>query len=312
MENSFPLMNAPPIPSGSWPVMLTPFSSDGSVDRAGLRALVDFYIDHGSAGLFATCLSSEIEELGRDEIVEIARSVVEDARGRVPVVAGAVLDGTLEEIVSLVKAVAATGPAAVVIAAGTLVPAEADESAWRQAFARLMAETPGVPLGIYECPWPNHRVLSPETMAWLAKTDRVVFHKDTACDAEEVRAKCAAVAGSGLAFFNADLTTFEASQRAGAAGYSGVGCNFAPDLLAAACAAPGDAGLKRLLARLNALIPPGYPANAKRFLALRGVPISELCRKNAVADEANLLQLEEFKHDLDQWNVARLVTASAA
>ena len=41
--------------SGLWPVMLTAFEEDGSLDLPGVDALVDFYLEGGSGGLFAVC-----------------------------------------------------------------------------------------------------------------------------------------------------------------------------------------------------------------------------------------------------------------
>ena len=60
-------------PSGVWPVMLTPFDKDGAVDYPGLKALVDWYIAEGSAGLFAVCQSSEMFFLSLEERAELTR-----------------------------------------------------------------------------------------------------------------------------------------------------------------------------------------------------------------------------------------------
>ena len=48
---------------GFIPVMLTPFSSNGSIDYAALTQLTEVYLQAGAAGLFANCLSSEMFEL---------------------------------------------------------------------------------------------------------------------------------------------------------------------------------------------------------------------------------------------------------
>ena len=302
------------LPAGAWPVMLTPFTGDGAIDWPAYRELIDFYLAGGSAGLFATCLSSETEFLSADEIVELSRVAVEHAGDRAPVVSGAVVAAGLDGIVSLVKRVAETGPEAVVLAAGTLVPADADEAAWRDACQQVIDRTPGIPLGIYECPWPNHRRLSAETMAWLAGTGRFRFHKDTACVADRVMAKVGAVAGSPMRFYNADVPTLPASQEAGGAGFSGTSCNFAPGLLAAA-AEPGgldDAETASLVARLHTLIPPGYPANAKAFLRSRGLSLTSHCRSGATPQADNLKNLEAFLADLNDWSTRHPGFAVAA
>ena len=105
--------------------------------------------------------------------------------------------------------------------------------------------------------------------------------------------------GPGLAFYNAHLPTLADSIRAGGRGYSGVACNFAPELPARVCADPSDAAAWALLARLDALIPPGYPANAKAALALRGVAIGPTCRAGVTADAVNLTALETLFDDLE-------------
>eukprot|EP01034_Spumella_vulgaris_P003201 gene3201-4132_t len=52
------------LPQGFIPVMLTPFLKTGAVDYEGLKTLTEFYLNAGSAGLFATCLSSEMQSPG--------------------------------------------------------------------------------------------------------------------------------------------------------------------------------------------------------------------------------------------------------
>ena len=74
-------------PGGVWPVMLTPMTEDKEIDEKGLRALVNWYIENGVHGLFAACQSREIWKLNFEERVQIARITVEEAAGRVPVVA---------------------------------------------------------------------------------------------------------------------------------------------------------------------------------------------------------------------------------
>ena len=69
-----------------YPVMLTPFKKDGSIDFDGLRLLTEFYIETGSNGLFANCLSSEMFQLSEEERIQITETVVKQAAGRQGVV----------------------------------------------------------------------------------------------------------------------------------------------------------------------------------------------------------------------------------
>lgn len=70
---------------GVWPVMLTPFRDDGTMDWSGLDALIEWYVSAGATGLFAVCLSSEMYKLTPEERVRLAKHVVQRAAGRVPV-----------------------------------------------------------------------------------------------------------------------------------------------------------------------------------------------------------------------------------
>ena len=305
-----------PLPAGAWPVALTPFGPDRELDLSAYRDLLRRYADAGSAGVFATCLSSEIADLTANEIVILSRFAVSELEGRIPVVSGAVADLPLAGLIDLVRRVYDTGPAAVVLAAGTLCPGDADDTVWRRACEKLMDATPGIPLGIYECPWPNHRRLPVDTMAWLADSGRFHFHKDTVCNAAAVRAKAAAVAGSPLRFYDAHLPTLFDSMQAGGAGFSGVACNFFPELLAHACTlyADGrrDPEIDALLEELGRLIPPGYPANAKAFLGdTRGWKIGLTCRAVAETDRDNLAALASLAERVEA-TLGRRTAASAS
>lgn len=85
-------------PFGVWPVMLTPFHEDRSIDWDGLDALIEWYLAAGLSGLFGVCLSSEMYALTPEERVRLAAHVVKRAAGRVPVVAaGAFGDSPAEQ-----------------------------------------------------------------------------------------------------------------------------------------------------------------------------------------------------------------------
>lgn len=55
------------IPDGVWPVMLTPFRANLTIDWEGLDRLIDWYVEAGVAGLFAVCLSGEMFDLDEQE-----------------------------------------------------------------------------------------------------------------------------------------------------------------------------------------------------------------------------------------------------
>jgi 4-hydroxy-tetrahydrodipicolinate synthase len=222
-----------PFPVGSFPTMITPFTVDGAIDWTMLGRLVDWYIAAGSVGLFSPCLSSEFYHLTDDERVELARRVRGFAAGRALVVATGNYGGPIESQAEMVRRMAPCCDAVVIVTCH-LAPEGASDDQWLENAQRLLDLTPGVPLGLYECPVPYKRLLSPELVRWAAASGRFVFHKDTSCDMSQITAKIRAIEGVGGAspfrFYNANVETLVESMRAGGHGFSGISANFYPHL----------------------------------------------------------------------------------
>lgn len=72
---------------GMFPVLQTPLLADGELDVASLRREVSFCIDAGAHGLVFPALGSEVQYLSDHERQTLTKAVVDEARGRVPVVA---------------------------------------------------------------------------------------------------------------------------------------------------------------------------------------------------------------------------------
>lgn len=115
-----------PLPAGLWPVMLTPFTLTSQVDITGLEALTTFYLEAGSNGLFANCLSSEMFQLTDEERLLITRTVVNHVQGRVPVVATGTFSRDVSTSCEFIKKIYDTGVQAVILVTSMLV--EPDES----------------------------------------------------------------------------------------------------------------------------------------------------------------------------------------
>ena len=65
-----------------YPVILTPFNNDNTIDLVALKELSEFYITSGSKGLFVNCLSDEMYQLSNKERLLITKTVVEQCRNR--------------------------------------------------------------------------------------------------------------------------------------------------------------------------------------------------------------------------------------
>jgi 4-hydroxy-tetrahydrodipicolinate synthase len=274
-------MNIPSVNTinkGVWPTMITPFTDSNEIDYAALEQLVEWYIRQGVDGLFAVCQSSEMFFLTLEERRSIARFVVEKADGRVQVIAsGHVSDAIADQITEL-QAMASTGVQAVVLVSNRLTAANESDDVWKANAEKLLQEVPDIPFGIYECPYPYKRLLSPELLGWCADTGRFLFLKDTCCHTEQIGRKLDAVRNSPLKIYNANTATLLETLQLGVQGYSGIMANFHPDLyvrlLEIQDRLPEAAERLQSFLGLSSVIENQlYPVNAKYYLQLEGLPI---------------------------------------
>lgn len=293
---------------GAWVTMVTPFR-DGAVDHAAAQALVEWYLAHGVDGIFAVCQSSEMFFLTLEEREKLARLVVERAAGRVPVVVSGHISENPDEQAEELRRMADTGADAVVLVSNRLAAAQEGDEVWKERLLRLLEAVPGCAFGIYECPYPYKRLLTPELLRFCVQTGRIHFLKDTCCDAEQIRLRLEAAGADGFGLFNANTATLLASLRAGASGYCGVMANYHPELyhwlVRNWAKYPGQAQLAQDWATVAAWVERvQYPRSAKYHLKLRGVPIGLECR-SLPPKGWGTLQETETRALLDLWECQR-------
>jgi 4-hydroxy-tetrahydrodipicolinate synthase len=282
--------------------MITPFTGEDRLDFKTLGRMIDWYAQRRVDGLFAVCQSSEMFFLSLEERVELARRCVELADRRLPVIAsGHISDGFADQVREL-QAMAETGVKAVVLIMNRLARQGEDDEVWKTRCEALLAELPAaVPLGIYECPYPYKRLITPELLRWCADTGRFVFLKDTCCDPALIRAKQAALAGRSFGIYNANTATLLETLEFGLAGYSGVMANFHPELYVWLCrnwkSHPTEAAqLQDFLGLASAIEGARYPRNAKYYQSLEGIPIGLHTRRPAAElGPADRRLIEQFR-----------------
>ena len=270
-------------PRGVWPVMVTPFTAQGAIDWEGLDSLIDWYVESGVSGLFTVCLSSEMYYLTGEEKLALAQHIVKSSAGRIPVIASGTFGGSIEDQAEWIKRTSDTGVDAVVVIACHLADRDQTDDIWRTNLQKLLDRTGDIPLGLYECPLPYLRLLSPAIMRWAAATGRFLYFKDTCCRLDIIEEKVEAARGTPLRLFNAQTSTLLDSLRKGADGYSGTAANFFPALFAWLCrhfeTKPDTASkLQRFMTIADMMVRHKYPASAKKFLALQGVRIETYSR----------------------------------
>ncbi|HVU55906.1 MAG TPA: dihydrodipicolinate synthase family protein [Puia sp.] len=283
------------------PVMITPYNLKAKVDMDVVRVLIDFYLAAGVKGFFANCLSSEMYSLSEDERLELTAGIVRYVRGRAPVVATGSFGLTIGDKALFTRRIFDTGVDAVVLITGHYANIEDGDDVLLRNFDKMLGLTPGVPLGMYECPAPYKRVLSPDVFGKLIASGRFVYYKDTSIDRENVQGKIAlADRTKGFEFYDAHTPHAMYSLRAGAKGMSSIAGNFYPEVLVWMCdnATNPDrqedvAWLQSELSGVDPLIHIAYPMSAKYFLRKRGLPVRTISR-------AHVLELSpEQKRTLD-------------
>ncbi|QEK51359.1 dihydrodipicolinate synthase family protein [Pedobacter aquae] len=288
---------------GFIPVMLTPFKDNGAIDFDGLSKLTELYVEAGSAGLFANCLSSEMFELSEAERLAIVKHVVDVAAGAVPVVATGTFGGPIQKQADFVKKIYATGVDAVIGITGLIASEQESDNVFNDRVADLLAQTDDIPLGFYECPVPYKRLISPQQLGDLVKTGRVTYHKDTCLDITQIKAKLAATQGADFGLYDAYMAHAVASLKAGSAGLSCIQGNFFPELIVWLCKNYNNEALQQEVAQVQAffikqmdVMHNVYPTISKYYLQKRGLDISTFTRRQNIGVfneqvKANIYQL---------------------
>lgn len=291
------------IPKGVWPTMITPFTDDNKIDYGVLEELIEWYLKNKVDGLFAVCQSSEMFALTLDERTELARFVKNTTKGRIPVIASGHISSSIEDQFYELKAMADTGIDALVLISGNLAHEDEPDCIAKRNIEMILKEVPDIPMGIYECPHPYKRLITPELLKWSASTGRFYFLKDTCRDLSLIKEKVKSVKNENLRVFNANAATLLESLKIGVSGYSGVMANFHPELYVWLTRnwqiKPNKAKeLQHFLGFSSAIEYQVYPINAKYFLKLEGINISIACRVKDISyfDQSHRIEIEDFHH----------------
>jgi 4-hydroxy-tetrahydrodipicolinate synthase len=169
---------------GSIPALVTPFVR-GRVAEDTFRELVDWQIDEGSSALVPCGTTGEVATLTADEHRQVIELAVEQARGRVPVIAGCGSYSTAVSIERMSAAEAAGAAAALVVVPYYNKPSQAGIAA----HFRALAEASDLPIIVYNVPSRTVADISVETLAEVARLPTVVGVKDASGNLARVTAQ---------------------------------------------------------------------------------------------------------------------------
>ncbi|PZO72337.1 MAG: 4-hydroxy-tetrahydrodipicolinate synthase [Pelagerythrobacter marensis] len=168
--------------SGSIPALVTPFR-DGALDEAAFRRLVDWQIEQGSAGLVPCGTTGEASTLSNAEHHRVIELCIEQAAGRVPVIAGCGSNDTQNALLHMRFSKKAGAAAGLCVAPYYNRPSQAGLVAH---FSHL-AEKCDLPIVLYNVPGRTVTDIEPETVCELAaKFPRIVGIKDASGDLSRV------------------------------------------------------------------------------------------------------------------------------
>ena len=222
--------------SGSIPALVTPFR-DGAFDEKAFRRLVDWQIDNGSSALLACGTTGEASTLSNAEHHRVIEVCVEQAGGRVPVIAGCGSNDTMNARLHMTFSKKCGAAAALCVAPYYNRPSQAG----LLAHFSYLAEHMDLPIILYNVPGRTVTDILPETVCELAKRfpGRIVGIKDASGDLSRVTDHRMGIAGSFCQLSGDDELALPANA-AGAVGCISVTANVAPRLCAdfqVACAA---------------------------------------------------------------------------
>ena len=209
---------------GSFTALVTPFTN-GSLDEKAYRGLIEWQIAEGTKGLVPVGTTGESPTLSHDEHDQAVAWCVDQAKGRVPVIAGAGSNSTAEAIRLSQHAEAAGADAVLIVTPYYNKPTQ--EGLYRH--FKAINDAIGIPIFIYNIPGRSVIDMSVETMARLFELKNIAGVKDATANMVRVSQQRAAM-GPGFNQLSGEDATALGFMAHGGHGCISVTSNVAPRL----------------------------------------------------------------------------------
>ena len=209
--------------TGCGTALVTPFDKNGNVDEAGVRRLAKRQIDAGIHFLVPCGTTGESPTLSEDERVRVVELVVQEAAGKVPVLAGAGGYDTREvvHVGQRMRKVGAQGILSVTPYYNKPTP----EGLYQHYTA--IAEGVGLPLIVYNVPGRTGVNVDPKTLARLATIPNIVGVKEASGNMGQICEVCRSVPESFIVLSGDDSLTLPV-MSVGGRGIVSVASNGVP------------------------------------------------------------------------------------
>ena len=264
--------------SGVLTALASPFAADGQLDEKTLRRLVDRSVDGGVDGVVACGSTGEFAAMNGAERRQVVETVVDQAAGRVPVIAqtGAL---STKEAVALSRHAETAGASVLMVVAPYYEPLTLDETL---RYLRTVADAVDIPVMLYNLPAATGVPLSPEIVGQLAReVGNIQYIKDTSGDMAQAGQLIHRYGDVISTFIGWDSLLLQAISE-GAAGVMAGTANVIPAELISVHRAVRDGELGRARAEWARIYPlmdaimsaPFIPA-VKAALNAAGFPVGE-------------------------------------
>ncbi|MBB3772942.1 4-hydroxy-tetrahydrodipicolinate synthase [Angulomicrobium tetraedrale] len=264
---------------GSFTALVTPFR-DGVLDEKAFRAFVDWQVEEGIHGLVPVGTTGESPTVSHEEHKKVVEWTVAQAAGRVPVIAGAGSNNTIEAIDLARHAETAGADAVLVVTPYYNKPGQ--EGLYQH--YKAINDAIGIPIYIYNIPGRSVIDMSVETMARLFELKNIVGVKDATANLVRVSQQ-REVLGPGFNQLSGEDPTALGFIAHGGHGCISVASNVAPKL----CAQLVDAALAGDYAKALELQDRLFPLFQALFVETNPSPTKyALSVLGKIADEARL------------------------
>jgi 4-hydroxy-tetrahydrodipicolinate synthase len=254
--------------TGSLVALVTPMLPDGSLDLPRFRALIDWHVEQGTDGLVIVGTTGESPTVDTEEHCLLIRTAVEQAAGRIPVIAGTGANSTREAIELTLCAKEAGAAAGLSVAPYYNKPTQ--EGLYRH--FKAIAEASDLPLILYNVPGRTASDIGNDTALRLAQVPGVIGIKDATGNIER-GSELIKRAPASFSVYSGDDASGMVLMLLGGKGVISVTSNVAPRLMHEMCVAAMAGNLAGNLARAREINFRLLGLHQKLFVEANPIPV---------------------------------------
>ena len=272
--------------TGSIPALVTPMLADGSVDYDTLRKLIDWHIAEGTDCIGVVGTTGESPTVNVEEHREIIRVSVEQAKGRVPIMAGCGANSTAEAI-ELAKFAQSVGADCQL----QVVPYynKPTQEGLYQHFKAIAEAVPGLPIILYNVPGRSVADMQHDTVLRLAQVPGIVGIKEATGNIERAQWLIRDLPKE-FAVYSGDDPTAVALMLCGGRGNVSVTANVAPRLMHELCMAAIAGDVKKAMDIQFKLM----PVHKNLFVEANPIPVKWAMARMGLCGGALRLPMTEL------------------